>query len=75
MRYHGKGNPLAVLISCLTLGFLPTILLILGVIWIVQAIVSFMETIPVYIWTLMGVVAAIAFISKMFKEREDDNEK
>ena len=65
MRYHGKGNPLAVLISCLTLGWLPAILLILGIIWIVQAI-------PVYIWILMGVVAAIAFISKMFKEMEDD---
>lgn len=72
MRYHGKGNPLAVLISCLTLGWLPVILLILGIIWIVQAIVSFMETIPLWLWILMGVVAAIAFISKMFKEMEDD---
>ena len=66
MRYNGRGNPLAVLVSCLTLGFLPTILLILGIIWIVQAI-------PIYIWILMGVVAAIAFISKMFKEMEDEN--
>ena len=68
MRYNGRGNPLAILMSCLTLGFLPTILLILGIIWIVQAI-------PIYIWILMGVVAAIAFISKMFKEMEDDDEK
>lgn len=68
MRYNGRGNPLAVLLSCLTLGFLPTILLILGIIWVVQAI-------PIYIWILTGVVAAIAFISKMFKEMEDDDEK
>lgn len=65
MRYNGKGNPLAVLISCLTLGWLPAILLILGIIWIVQAI-------PIWLWILMGVVVATAFISKMFKEMEDD---
>lgn len=65
MKYHGKGNPLAVLISCLTLGWLPTILLILGIIWIVQSI-------PLWLWILLGVVVAIAFISKMFKEMEDD---
>ena len=68
MKYHGKGNPLAVLLSCLTLGFLPQILLILGIIWLVNAV-------PVYIWILMGVVAAIAFISKMFKEMEDDEKQ
>lgn len=68
MRYNGRGNPLAILMSCLFLGWLPTILLILGIIWLVNAI-------PVYIWILMGVVAAISFISKMFKEMEDDEKQ
>ncbi len=65
MRYNGKGNPLAVLVSCVTLGFLPQILLLLGIIWIVTSI-------PIWLWVVMGVVAAIAFISKMFKEMKDD---
>ncbi len=65
MRYKGQGNPLAVLVSCLTLGFLPTILLILGIIWIVQAI-------PVYIWILLAVVWFMMFIVKAFKEGDKD---
>ena len=67
MRYKGKGNPLAVLVSCLTLGFLPTILLILGVIWIVQAI-------PVWLWLVLAVAGFMMFIVKTFKE-EKANEK
>ena len=55
MRYKGQGNPLAVLLSCLTLGFLPTILLILGVIWIVTII-------PVYIWILVAFLGLMLFI-------------
>ena len=64
MRYKGRGNPLTIFLACMTLGWLPTILLVMGIIWIVQAI-------PLWLWILMGVVAAIAFISKMFKEMED----
>lgn len=55
MRYKGQGNPLAVLVSCLTLGFLPTILLILGIIWVVQAI-------PIYIWILAAFLGLMLFI-------------
>lgn len=67
VRYKGQGNPLAVLVSCLTLGFLPTILLILGVIWIVQAI-------PVWLWLVLAVAGFMMFIVKTFKE-EKANEK
>ena len=67
MRYKGQGNPLAVLVSCLTLGFLPIILLILGVIWIVQAI-------PVWLWLVLAVAGFMMFIVKTFKE-EKANEK
>lgn len=61
MRYKGKGNPLAVLVSCLTLGFLPTILLILGIIWIINII-------PVWLWLVLAVAGFMMFIVKTFKE-------
>ena len=66
MRYKGQGNPLAVLISCLTLGFLPTILLILGIIWIVQAI-------PVWLWIAIAIAGFMMFIVKTFKEGGKDD--
>ena len=73
MRYKGRGNPLAVLVSCLTLGFLPTILLILGIIWIINIIVSFVETIPVWLWIAIAIAGFMMFIVKTFKEGGKDD--
>ncbi len=68
MRYKGQGNPLAVLVSCLTLGFLPTILLILGIIWIVQAI-------PIYIWILAAFLGLMLFIHKGIQGEKNEKQE
>lgn len=65
MRYKGQGNPLAVLVACLTLGFLPTILLILGVIWII-------DITPVWVWIIAGVTLFMMFIVKTFREEKSN---
>ena len=66
MRYNGKGNPLAVLVSCVTLGFLPQILLLLGIIWLVTSI-------PIWLWVVMGILAFMIFVYVAFC-KEDSNE-
>ena len=67
MKYRGKGNPASVLVACLTLGFLPQILLLLGIIWIVTSI-------PIWLWAVMGILAFMIFVYVAFC-KEDCNEK
>lgn len=67
MRYNGKGNPASVLVACLTLGFLPQILLLLGIIWIITSI-------PIWLWVVMGVLAFMLFVYMAFcKENNNEN--
>ena len=56
MRYNGKGNPAAVLASCLTLGFLPQILLIMFLVWL-----------PVWAYILSGCLLLFVFLWRAFK--------
>ena len=67
MRYNGRGNPTSVLVACLTLGFVPQILLLLGIIWIVTSI-------PIWLWVVMGILAFMIFVYVAFC-KEDSNEK
>ena len=64
---NGKGNPASVLVACLTLGFLPQILLLLGIIWLVTSI-------PIWLWVIMGILAFMIFVYVAFF-KEDSNEK
>lgn len=65
MRYNGKGNPLAVLISCLTLGYLPQILILLFLLWL-----------PWYIYVTAGSVGLLWWIfTKFSKEHKYENKK
>ena len=69
MRYNGKGNPASVLVACLTLGFLPQILLLLGIVWIVTSI-------PIWLWVVMGVLAFMLFVYMAFcKENDNENKE
>ena len=63
MRYNGRGNPLAVLLACLTIGWLPTIALVLFLLWI-----------PLWIY---GVVACVAIVAWVLWEldKEGNGEK
>lgn len=67
MRYNGKGSPASVLVACLTLGFLPQILLLLGIIWLVTSI-------PIWLWVVMGVLVFMIFVYVAFC-KENDNER
>lgn len=67
MRYNGRGNPASVLVACLTLGFLPQILLLLGIIWLVTSI-------PIWLWVVMGILAFMIFVYVVFC-KEESNEK
>lgn len=67
MRYKGQGNPLAVFVACMTLGWLPTILLVMGIVWIVQAI-------PVWVWLLGAFLGLMLFIHKGIQgEKKNEN--
>lgn len=68
MRYNGKGNPASVLVACLTLGFLPQILLLLGIVWIITSI-------PIWLWVVMGVLAFMLFVYMVFCKESDDETK
>lgn len=68
MKYHGKGNPASVLVACLTLGFLPQILLLLGIIWLVTSI-------PIWLWVVMGVLAFMIFVYMVFCKESDNENK
>lgn len=61
MRYRGKGNPLAVFVACMTLGWLPAILLIMGIVWIVQAI-------PIWVWILLVFLGVCYLFANEFEE-------
>lgn len=74
MKYHGKGNPASVLGACLTLGFLPQILLLLGIIWAAQEIYYFLCSIPIWLWVVMGILAFMIFVYVAFC-KEESNEK
>lgn len=65
MRYKGQGNPLAVFVACMALGWLPTILLVMGIVWIVQAI-------PVWVWVLGVFLGLMLFIHKGIQGEKKD---
>lgn len=67
MKYHGKGNPASVFVACLTLGFLPQILLLLGIIWLVTSI-------PIWLWAIMGVLAFMIFVYVAFCKEDKKND-
>ena len=64
MRYNGRGNPLAVLLACLTLGFLPQILIILFLLWL-----------PVWVYILVGCLGLMWWILTEFSKENKDAEK
>ena len=90
MRYNGKGNPLAVLVSCVTLGFLPQILFVLFLLclplWVyilvgflpqillLLGIIWIVTSIPIWLWVVMGILAFMIFVYVAFC-KEDCNEK
>ena len=64
MRYNGKGNPLAVLVSCVTLGFLPQILFVL-----------FLLCLPLWVYILVGCLGLMWWIFTAFSKENKNGEK
>ena len=64
MRYHGKGSPLAVLVSCLTLNFFPQILFVIFLLWL-----------PWWAYVVAGSVILLWWIFTTFSKENKNGEK
>lgn len=64
MRYNGRGNPLAVLVSCLTLGWLPLILFVLFLVWL-----------PLWVYGVVACIAMVAWVLWELNKESNDESK